>query len=164
MEKELKIQLKVFDRLWVDYESKYINELMIIEEKARLPVTKSIDFLRQLEEEVRKQKQRGTIITSQLSPRAKTLRAQFIDQFKQMNSVANVDGKGRDDLGVEVLEEAENVLKQVSKAESETLRSLAESIKAIFGEMKELIRGYSVNIEVVDPQLKNNQVDLNRIW
>lgn len=158
MEKELKIQLKVFDRLWVDYESKYIKELMVIEEKARLPVTRAIDFHRQLESEMQKQRQKGTIITSQLSPQAKLLRAQFIDQFKQMNSVANVNGKGRDDLGVEILEQAEKVLMQVSKAESETLRSLAEGIKIIFVEMQELIKGYSVNIEVVDPQLKNNQV------
>jgi uncharacterized protein YdaT len=164
MEKELKIQLKVFDRLWVDYESKYIRELMTIEEKARMPVTRAIDILNELTSEIRKEKRKGTIITSQLNPIAKNLRSQFIDQFKEMNSVANVEGKGRDDLGVEVLEEAEKVLMQVSKAESETLRSLAENIKQIFEEMKELIKGYSENIEIVDPQLKNNQVSLIRIW
>lgn len=162
MEKELKIQLKVFDRLWVDYESKYIQELMVIEEKARMPVTKAIEVYKELERELQKEKKKGNIITNQLNERAKELRGKMIDQFKVMNSVANVEGKGRDDLGVDVLEEAEKVLTQVSKAECETLRSLAESIQQIFEEMKELVKGYSVNIEIVDPQLKNNQVRLIR--
>ena len=156
MEKELRIQLKVFDRLWVDYESKYIQELMVIEEKARMPVTIAIKVFKELEIENKKEKDKGNIITSQLTPLARKLRGQLIDQFKLMNSVANVEGKGRDDLGVEVLEEAEKVLMQVSKAESETLRSLAENIKQIFEDMKNLVKEYSVNIEIVDPQLKNN--------
>lgn len=164
MENELKIQLKVFDRLWVDYESKYIYELMIIEEKARLPVTRAIEIFTKLEKELQKEKQKGNIITANLTPTAKKLREELIDQFKEMNSVANIEGKGRSDLGVEVLEEAEKVLSQVSKAECETLRSLAEKIKQIFEEMKELVKGYAVNIEVVDPQLKNNQVGFIRIW
>ena len=45
----------------------------------------------------------------------------------------------------------------MSVAQSKAVRALAEQIKASFMEFRKLMRKYSQNIEVVDPQLKNNQ-------
>lgn len=162
MEKELKIQLKVFDRLWVEYEEKYISELIVIEESARLPVTRAIKYITELTIEEQKEIAKGKVITGVQSEQAKYSRRKLVDMFREMNSVANIEGKGRDDLGVEVLEEAEKVLSQVSAAESVTLRKLAENIKLVYEELKELMLSYGSNIEVVDPQLKNNQVNIIR--
>ena len=161
MEKELKIQLKVFDRLWVEYEEKYITELMKIEENAREPIIDSIRIIQELEKEEQKLIDKGNVVLGTITARTKALRKELVDKIKEMNSVANIEGKGRDDLGVEVLEEAQNVLKQVSAAESVTLRKLAENIISVYKKLKILMLSYDSNIEVVDPQLKNNQVKFN---
>lgn len=43
--------------------------------------------------------------------------------------MANVEGKGRDDLGVEILLEAEGITRRVTKEQSIAVRNLADSIK-----------------------------------
>lgn len=87
----------------------------------------------------------------------------------QINSVANMDGKGRDDLGYEILFEAEGIIRRVTKEQSKAVRNLAESIKrryritvigtlpTSFQKFRDLMKKYEENIEMVDPQLKNNQ-------
>lgn len=40
---------------------------------------------------------------------------QFCKVLAQLNSVANVEGKGRDDLGVNILLEAEGITRKVTK-------------------------------------------------
>ena len=73
-----------------------------------------------------------------------------------INSVANYEGKGRDDLGVEILLEAEGLIRRVTNEQSKAVRHLAEQIKNSFKKMRNLLRKYDENIEMVDPQLKNN--------
>lgn len=70
--------------------------------------------------------------------------------------MANPEGTGRDDLGIEILTAAENVTRKVSATQSKAVRNLAEKIKKTFGDLRSLFRKYESNIEVVDPQLKNN--------
>jgi hypothetical protein len=63
---------------------------------------------------------------------------------------------GRDDLGNDILLAAEGIYRRISPAQSKAVRSLAERIKKSFTDFKLLLRKYEQNIEVVDPQLKNN--------
>lgn len=70
--------------------------------------------------------------------------------------MANSEGKGRDDLTLEILIVAEGVLRKVSDSRSKSVRHLAENIKKSFSAMRKLFQKYEDNIEIVDPQLKNN--------
>ena len=75
----------------------------------------------------------------------------------QINSVANNnEGIGRDDLSLEILWAAESIKRRVSLTQSKAVRRLAEEIKSSFLSFRKLLKKYGQNIEVVDPQLKNN--------
>lgn len=80
--------------------------------------------------------------------------------MQKVNSVANSNSEGftgRDDLDVGILRAAESIKRRVSAAQSRAVRSLADSIKKSFTDYRNLVKKYDKNIEVVDPQLKNNQ-------
>ena len=49
--------------------------------------------------------------------------------ISQIYSVANTEGKGRDDLTFEILNEAEGILRRVTKEQSKAVRLLADKIK-----------------------------------
>lgn len=70
--------------------------------------------------------------------------------------MANIDGKGRDDLNLEILLAAEGIVRRISTSTSASIHSLAEKIKQTFLDIKNLFKKYDENIEIVDPQLKNN--------
>lgn len=78
-------------------------------------------------------------------------RANLIRILGKINSVANPEGMGRDDLGAEVLLAAEGIFRRISPTQSKAVRNLAERIKKAFADFKTLLRKYEQNIEVVDP-------------
>lgn len=80
----------------------------------------------------------------------------MIATLGKINSVANPEGMGRDDLGNEILLAADKIFRRVSPTQSKAVRNLAEKIKKSFQDFRNLLRKYEQNIEVVDPQLKNN--------
>lgn len=49
-----------------------------------------------------------------------------------MNAVANLEGKGRDDLDFDILCHAEGILRRYTNEQSKAVRALAEKIKKIF--------------------------------
>jgi len=63
---------------------------------------------------------------------------------------------GRDDLSNDILLAAEGIFRRVSPNQSKAVRVLAEKIKKTFLDFRNLLKKYEQNIEVVDPQLKNN--------
>lgn len=63
---------------------------------------------------------------------------------------------GRDDLTNDILMAAEGIFRRVSPHQSKAVRALAERIKKTFADFRTLLKKYEQNIEVVDPQLKNN--------
>ena len=69
----------------------------------------------------------------------------------KINSVANPEGMGRDDLSSEVLLAAEGIFRRISPAQSKAVRGLAERIKKTFQDFRNLLRKYEQNIEEVDP-------------
>ena len=62
----------------------------------------------------------------------------------------------RDDLTNDILMAAEGIFRRVSPHQSKAVRALAERIKKTFADFRTLLKKYEQNIEVVDPQLKNN--------
>lgn len=80
----------------------------------------------------------------------------LIQILGKINSVANPEGMGRDDLDNKILLAAEGIYRRISPTQSKAVRNLAERIKKSFSDFRALLRKYEQNIEVVDPQLKNN--------
>mgnify|MGYP007047795559 CR=1 FL=1 len=84
--------------------------------------------------------------------------------------MANPEGMGRDDLSNDILLAAESIFRRVSPNQSKAVRILAEKIKKTFVDFRTLLKKYEQNIEVVDPQLKNNVelveilVDFENTW
>jgi hypothetical protein len=50
-------------------------------------------------------------------------------QIAKLNSVANINGKGRDDLSYEILIAAENVITKITDSQSKSIRIVAEKIR-----------------------------------
>ena len=57
---------------------------------------------------------------------------------------------------MEISLRAEEVLKTVSSADSRAARVIAHDVHESFMNLRLLVRKYAENIEVVDPQLRNN--------
>lgn len=162
----LKKGLEDFDKDWVSYENvyfiyiflyyfqKYIYELIDIENKSRRFVTYAIESDKNLKIFEDRAKNRGQIIldSEEFNNQRKTL----VNLIVQINKVANINGKGRDDLTLDILLSAEGILRRITSNQSRSARFLAEKVKQSFMQMRMLLRKYDENIEIVDPQLKNN--------
>ena len=129
-------------------------ELMLIEADARLLITEAIEVDKDIMQVEQREKARGRIVvdTAEYTER----RSKLIQILGKINSVANPEGMGRDDLSNDILLAAEGIYRRISPAQSKAVRNLAERIKKSFLDFKILLRKYEQNIEVVDPQLKNN--------
>ena len=92
----------------------------------------------------------------------------LIEKINDINPVTNVQGKGRNDFKIEVLQRCEELLHQ--KGQSAAVRKLADQVKGTLQLFRTLISKYGENIEVVDPMLRNNQEladvmgDLEKAW
>ena len=127
---------------------------MIIEKDARRYVLKAIEYEKEIEFMESNEKLKGLIVIK--SERYKILRKLFIQICCKINEIANVQGNGRNDLNVDILIAAEDILRKITNGRSRAIRILGNRIKKDFNELKSLFKKYSENIEVVDPQLKNN--------
>jgi 50S ribosomal subunit-associated GTPase HflX len=78
-------------------------------------------------------------------------RKKLVEVMNKINSVANSEGKGRDDLSVEILFQAEGISRRISASQSKAVRRLADDIRKSFTELRSLFRKYGENIEGVDP-------------
>ena len=152
---ELSSVLEDHDFDWTRFEQLYVNELIVIEKKARRLVSEAISYEKELQTIEFREKMKGKILLSSLDS-YNSVRRHLVSLVAQINAVANVDGVGRDDLDLAILLEAEGVLRRVSKEQSKAIRVLAERIRNAFQELRNLLRKYEENIEMVDPQLKNN--------
>ena len=148
-----------FDTKWVHYEEKYINELIIIEEKARKLITDGIEIENEITKYENKSKVKGKLLIN--DKKYNELRTKLISNILKINQIANVNGKGRSDLSPEILFRAEKVLVTVSENQSKGMRNLALKIKNALYVIRQLFRKFSKNIEGVDPRLSNNK-DLSK--
>jgi hypothetical protein len=62
-------------------------------------------------------------------PEYDCLRCNLCTHISLLNSVANIEGKGRDDLQHSILVESERLLRSVSTTESKAVRAVATQIK-----------------------------------
>lgn len=143
------------DHEWTGFEQVYVNELMIIEKKARRLISEAIILEKELQSIEIREKMKGKILLSNLDS-YNSCRQKLTFLISQVNSVANIEGIGRDDLDLAILLEAEGIIRRVSKEQSRAVRLLAEKIRNSFMNIRLLLRKYEENIEMVDPQLKNN--------
>jgi hypothetical protein len=151
---ELSASLQEIDAHWVDYEQLYIQELMLIEGDARRYITEAIEIERELVLMEVKEKAKGRAVLD--SEVYHSLRSRLVNVIGRINSVANIEGKGRDDLASDILIAAEGLTRRMAAGQSKAVRNLAERIRQAFTSLRLLFRRYDSNIELVDPQLKNN--------
>ena len=162
--------LEEFDLHWVTFEQVqfyikmdfisfvqlqlYVMELMLIEGDARRFISDAIETEKELKSIEIREKARGKIVLD--IPEYHVQRVKLAKQIAQLNSVANSEGKGRDDLTIDILLNAEGIMRRISPDQSRAVRALAERIRNSFSAIRQLLCKYEQNIEVVDPQLKNN--------
>lgn len=103
---------------------------MQIEAEARKYVTDAIRIEREVQDLENFEKARGTILVD--SDEYTALRGRLAEQISQINSVANHEGKGRDDLTIRVLTAAEAMMRKISPNQSKSVRKLAENIRSSF--------------------------------
>ena len=113
---------------------------MLIETDARRYIQKAIEVESELTSIEIREKLKGKIYV-QNEEYAK-LRKQLCRIISQINSVANVEGKGRDDLGFDVLIEAEGILRRVTKEQSKAVRRIADKIRETYTKLRNLFRKY----------------------
>lgn len=151
---DIRANLEAFDKYWVTFEQLYVFELMLIEADARRYITNAVEIEKDIQALEMKEKSKGKIILD--SEDYNNARKKLVKVIGQINSVANPEGTGRDDLGIDILIKSEHLMRRVSQNESKAVRSLAAKIKKTFMDLRALFKKYQQNIEVVDPQLRNN--------
>lgn len=86
---------------------------MLIETDARRYISKAIEMEGELTSIEIREKLKGKMCVH--NDDYSKIRKSLCKIISQINSVANVDGKGRDDLSYEILIEAEGILRRVTK-------------------------------------------------
>jgi hypothetical protein len=132
--------LQEFDHTWVAYEQIYVLELMLIEADARRFITEAIENEKELSLIEQREKSRGRIVVDTQEYIQK--RSKMIQILGKINSVANPEGMGRDDLSNDILAAAEGIFRRVSPNQSKAVRVLAEKIKKTFVDFRNLLKKY----------------------
>ncbi len=65
-----------------------------------------------------------------------SLRRTLCEKISKINSVANINGKGRDDLSYDILLAAEGLLTTITDSQSKSVRQVAEKIRETFGQLR----------------------------
>ena len=155
---DLKNCLIDFDKKWTLYEEKYITELIYIEKISRRFIFEGIKLEKEMSlyENKANIKGKNLINNCENDKEYNKIRERFIKIINYLNKIANINGKGRDDLDINILLQSEKVLRTVTEVQSYGLRKLANNIKSTLNDLRFLFRKYNLNIEGVDPQLLNN--------
>lgn len=155
---ELTSALKALDSTWAKFEERYISELVQIEAKARSIIVHAIERERCLQQFEAKH---GEDVWEM--PEGRAVQRALVAAITRLNSVANVNRKGRDDLRSEVLFEAHMTLRQVNwynpngaSQEDRAARTLAMDVVESFKAMRQYLTEVANCLERVDPHLGNN--------
>ena len=162
--KDIKNALIDFDKKWTIYEEKYITELIYIEKYSRRFIFEGIKIEKELTLYENKMKTKFKSYLSLINDTEyNKKREKFIKNLNILNKIANINGKGRDDLDINILYNSEKVLTTVSEVQSSGLRKLAKNINKSINDFRILFKKYNNNIEIVDPQLINNVELVNNL-
>lgn len=126
---------------------------MFIERDAKRYVYRGIELDQELKSYEILERIKGNTVIS--NPAYEKIRKELVEIFCKINSVANYEGKGRDDLGVEILLAAEHALRQNDN--STAIKKLAFKIQDSFNKFRGTFRRYEQCVELIDPQLRNNR-------
>ena len=113
---------------------------MLIEADARRFITEAIETEKELTQIEKREKGRGKIANDNNEYNGK--RAKLIQILGKINSVANPEGMGRDDLSNDILMAAEGIFRRVSPHQSKAVRALADRIKKAFLDFRNLLKKY----------------------
>lgn len=152
---ELAAVMDRLDAAWAGFEHRYISELIHIEEQARQLIVHAVDQECRLQLAESRRESPEVIMEAQ---------RRLVASVARLNSVANFRRKGRDDLGVDILESATAVLRRRRRAGSSNggsrARSAAEilaaDVVASFAAVRGYLREVGTCLERVDPHLCNN--------
>jgi len=153
---ELKETLRLLDQAWANFEHRYIEALILIEEKARRLVVDSI----QVEKTLQEMEARDG--DSQNTPEQKEERSKLIKCICKLNSVANFKRKGRDDLNADILDDALALIRASENPQADSdvdfssAKCLAVDVVESYWLMRYYLRDISHCLERVDPHLCNN--------
>lgn len=155
---ELMEALRSFDAAWASLEHLYITELIQIEGKARFMVVEAIDLEKRLSLLESGSKVSGPSASPNpgLDAASTLAQAQYdlVQCICRLNSVANHRGKGRDDLGVDILVAAKQVILEKRGADAASV--LAADIIESFEAVRRYLQQVESCLECVDPHLCNN--------
>jgi hypothetical protein len=163
---ELTHVLKALDTAWASFEERYISELVQIEAKARSLIVQAIEHEKRLQE---LELQHGEN-TWEMQQYREVLRL-TVAAVARLNSVANVNRKGRDDLRVEVLLHANMRLRECSAMGAysqdadimHAAKILSTDVVESFNAMRHYLREVGNCLERVDPHLGNNSGLVTRL-
>eukprot|EP00397_Hematodinium_sp_SG-2012_P019547 GEMP01020088.1.p1 GENE.GEMP01020088.1~~GEMP01020088.1.p1 ORF type:complete len:409 (+),score=74.97 GEMP01020088.1:604-1830(+) len=135
------------DQSWVRFEELYVRRLICIEERAKRIIVEAV----RLEEQM----------SASSDPEPET-RRQLVEAINRLNSVGNVEGKGRSDLAVEILEFIDGDCNLYYPE----LNCLADDIRKTFIDIRAYFRSISRCMDLVEPHLANNteMVRLLGVW
>jgi hypothetical protein len=165
---ELISLLNDLDNAWAKFEYRYIAELVGIEDKARRLIIQAVDAEGKL----------GQLEGTRGSLEWREAQASLVQCIAHINSVANFQRKGRDDLGADILESSQTVLERFGISSKEVVAagkgnapaqtiisdaisqraglSIAVDVVASFEATRQYLQQVRRCIERVDPHLCNN--------
>jgi hypothetical protein len=151
---ELVAQLVSFDNAWTSFEEAYIGQLMEIEKSARGLLVEAIDqerCLRILEE------------TSGNGGCNELFSEQYAEQQRRLftclsclNSVANINRKGREDLGPEVFNAATKAMQRGDTAPDSPIAVIITEVAETFQGIRDYLRQVEPLLDQVAPRLSEN--------
>mmetsp|Transcript_17617 Transcript_17617/g.40764 ORF Transcript_17617/g.40764 Transcript_17617/m.40764 type:complete len:503 (-) Transcript_17617:79-1587(-) len=155
--------LHSLDVAWAAFEQRYIKELMDIEGEAKRYIADAIRCEKLLQVKEKEDKLNG-------SETAQEAKRSLVRAMSTLNSVANSQRKGRDDLDADVLLVAEMWLSESalpgpggSSSGSHPAVLLAADVVASFEAFREYLRQAEGSFSEVDPHLCNNVVLVARL-
>jgi len=162
--------LTALDQAWADFEHQYITELINIEAKARRLIVQAVEQERKLQLLELSLKSVANFRALFEVPEYRQEQRRLVACIARLNSVANINRKGRDDLGVEILESANEALRRcdvgelggrgagsgAAKDACDAARVLAQDIVGSFAAMRAYLQKVGRCLERVDPHLCNN--------
>lgn len=87
---------------------------MLIEQDARRYITQAIEYEKEITSAEVRERAKGKIMVD--CPEYNKNRSKLIHVLNKINSVANPEGKGRDDLQPEILFQAEGICRRISSS------------------------------------------------
>lgn len=153
---ELSASLEAFDVAWAKFEQAYIQKLMMVEDKARSLLARACRCEMVLHVYESKKHDLSCEDTGYIQ-----LIEKLLQSLGKLNSVANVEGKGRDAFQTRVitraLRELETSKTYIHVAAKSAAQDLCNEVLQAFASIRRYLRAVASCLESVDPQLSHNE-------